>query len=113
MKNSINRLLIALIIVAAVALPAFSQSGISKDSNQITAPSGNASEVRPETITGRITKLDTNSGQFSVRSGANGKVVDLLASKDIDTKSMRRGERVIVTFAQGIALKVEATRNEK
>jgi|SRR5271166_6853456 len=113
MKNSISRLLLALTVVAVVAAPAFSQSSISKDSNQTPVPSGNASEAQQETITGRIIKVDTKAGRFSVRAGNNGKVLDLLARKDIDTKSMRRGERVIVTYAQGIALKVEATRNEK
>ncbi len=57
MKNSISRLLLALTVVAVVAAPAFSQSSISKDSNQTPVPSGNASEAQQETITGRIIKL--------------------------------------------------------
>ena len=48
-----------------------------------------------------------------MRAGASGKVVDLRADKNVDTNSLRRGERVVVTYADGVALKVQATRSEK
>jgi hypothetical protein len=113
MKNSTGRLLIAAALVAASAAPAFGQSGIAADLSKTPIPHGDVPESQPETITGRITKVDTQAGRFSVRAGDTRKVVDLIARKAIDTKSMRRGERVTVTYAKGIALTVQATRNEK
>jgi len=113
MRNFISGLLVAVTIIAVAAVPAVGQSSTTRDVNQTSATSENTTQAQPETITGRITKLDTASGKFSVRVGKDGRIVDLLARKDIDTKSMRRGERVIVTYTDGVALKVEATRNEK
>jgi hypothetical protein len=113
MKDSFEQVFLALIVVAALAAPALAQTDNSLDSNHTAALSGKASETQPQTITGRITKLDTKSKSFSVRAGDNGEVVDLQARKDVDTEALRRGERVIVTYAHGVALKIQATRNEK
>jgi hypothetical protein len=110
MSNVSKRLLFSSIICLTLATPAFSQSSGSTDAGATTA---SAKEPQAQTITGRITKLDTKAGLFSVRAGANGKVVDLRADKNVDTKSLRRGERVVVTYADGVALTVQATRSEK
>ena len=93
-----------------LATPVLSQSTGPGDT---TATTASAKEPQAQTITGRIIKLDTKAGLFSVRAGASGKVVDLRAGKNIDTNSLRRGERVIVTYADGVALTVQATRSEK
>ncbi len=107
MSNVFERLLFGSIICLIFATPAFSQSSAA------SATTASANQPQVQTITGRITKLDTKAGLFSVRAGASGKVVDLRADKNVDTKSLRRGERVIVTYADGVALKVQATRSEK
>jgi hypothetical protein len=105
-----KRLLLSFFICLLLATPVLSQSSSSGDTSATTA---SANQPQAQTITGRITKLDTKAGLFSVRAGANGKVVDLRADKNLDTKSLRRGERVIVTYAEGVALTVQATRSEK
>jgi hypothetical protein len=102
MSNVFARLMSSSIIFLMLATPALSQS-----------TTASANQPQAQTITGRITKLDTKAGLFSVRAGANGKVVDLRADKNVDTNSLRRGERVIVTYADGVALTVQATRSEK
>jgi hypothetical protein len=102
MSNVFARFLSSSIIFMMLVTPALSQS-----------TTASANQPPAQTITGRISKLDTKAGLFSVRAGANGKVVDLRADKNVDTNSLRRGERVIVTYADGVALKVQATRSEK
>ena len=105
-----KRLLLSFVISLMFATPVLSQSSGSGDT---TATTASANQPQAQTITGRITKLDTKAGLFSVRAGANGKVVALRAGKNVDTNSLRRGERVVVTYVDGVALKVQATRSEK
>ncbi len=62
----------------------------------------------PQTVTGRITRLDPRSGTFSLREGDNGKVVDLTARKDL-VAGLRRGDRVTVTYEGNTATKIQAT----
>ncbi len=103
-----KRLLLSFVISLMFATPVLCQS--SGSANGTTA---SANQPQAQTITGRIIKLDTKAGLFSVRVGATRKVVDLRADKNVDTNSLRRGERVVVTYADGVALKVQATRSEK
>jgi hypothetical protein len=69
-------------------------------------PSGVTAPV--ETFTGRVVKMDLNAGTFTVRR--NDKVITLNAG-GVDLKLVKRGERVIVTYSNGTALKVQATRD--
>ncbi len=110
MNSVFERLLFSSIICLMLATPAVSQSSGTGDTSGTTA---GAKQSQAQTITGRIIKLDTKSGLFSVRAGASGKIVDLRADKNVDANSLRRGERVVVTYADGVALKVQATRSEK
>lgn len=71
------------------------------------------SGAKPETIIGRVTSLNTKAGTFAVRAADTGKIVNLKARTNVSVNSLRRGERVIVTYSQGVALKIKATRNIK
>ena len=94
-----------------VAMPAGSAVAQSPAASTTNSPDSIKSETH--TVTGRIVKLDTKSRIFSVRTGTSGKVIDLKADPSVDTGSLRRGERVVVTYAADVALKVQATRSEK
>jgi hypothetical protein len=102
-------LLLSVLLVVMPAASAVAQSPAASTSN--SSPDSIKSETH--TVTGRIVKLDTKSRIFSVRTGASGKVIDLQADKSVDINSLRRGERVVVTYAADVALKVQATRSEK
>jgi hypothetical protein len=97
------------IVIGAATLvePTFAQSA-----GAAAARLSTASSTQPQTITGRITRLDAKSGLFSVRSGDNGQVVDLIARKDA-VVHLRRGERVTVTYQAKTATRIQATRSEK
>jgi hypothetical protein len=110
MSNVFARVLSPFIICLMLATPVLSQSSGSGNTSPTTA---SANQPQAQTITGRITRLDTKAGLLSVRAGATGKVLDLRADKNIDTSSLRRGERVVVAYADGVALTVQATRSEK
>lgn len=101
-------LLFALLLAMPVA-NSFAQSPAASAST--SSPDSIRSEEH--TVTGRIVKLDTTSRIFSIRVGESGKVLDLQADKSVDTNALRRGERVTVTYAADVALKVQATRAEK
>lgn len=73
-------------------------------------PSAAASSSVP-TIAGRIVRLDTNAKTFAVKPFGSGKTVQFTAGDDVDVRQLRRGERVIVSYAAGIATKVQATRS--
>ena len=71
-----------------------------------SSPSGVAAPV--ETFTGRVVRMDLNAHTFTVRR--DDKVIKLNAGS-VDLKLVKRGERVIVTYSNGTALKVQATRD--
>jgi hypothetical protein len=71
-----------------------------------SAPSGATAPV--ETFTGRVVRMDLNAHTFTVRR--HDKVIKLNAGS-VDLKLVKRGERVIVTYSNGTALKVQATRD--
>jgi len=96
------------VFAAAFAIPAFAQT-LAPEAG--TAADQSHPAAAPETVTGRITKLDTKARTFSVRAGDTGRTVDLRAIRSVNVSHLRRGERVIVTHAGGIALKVQATRD--
>ncbi len=106
--KSFRPLLLSALLLAMPSASALAQSPAASTTN-----SPDSIKAETHTVTGRIVKLDTNSGMFSVRTGATGKVIDLRADKSVDAKALRRGERVTVTYAADIALKVQATRSEK
>jgi hypothetical protein len=63
------------------------------------------------TVAGRIVRLDTKAKTFAVKPFGSGKTVEFSAADDVDVHQLRRGERVIVSYAAGIATKVQATRS--
>ena len=102
-------LLIMLIMVCAVSASAQS---IPLHVSTPTASPSPAAEGS-QTVTGRVTHLDIKGGAFSVKSGASKKTIQLKAGDGVDVLQLRRGERVVVTYANGVALSVQATRNTK
>lgn len=102
-----KRTVIALLMLVAVG----SLTSLRYSSNAFGDPSPGTS-TKAETITGRVTSLDTKAVKFAVRS-SDGKVVHLKAADQATLGQLRRGERVIVTYADGVALTIQATRSEK
>jgi hypothetical protein len=100
-----------LVFAAALALPPL-VSKVAAQSAPPGASSADSSPPKAETITGRVSAIDLKAGSFKVRN-TTGKSVTLKASKDLNLANLRRGERVVATYADGIALTVQATRNEK
>ncbi|MGO9451851.1 MAG: hypothetical protein ACLQDV_12550 [Candidatus Binataceae bacterium] len=98
-------------IILACAVSASAQSIPLHVSSPTASPSPAAEGS--QTITGRITHLDTKGGAFSVKSGSTKKTIQLKAGDGVDVLQLRRGERVVVTYANGVALTVQATRNLK
>lgn len=92
----------AALLVLGVGAPASVHKVAAADS----PPSGAAPRV--ETFTGRVTEMDLNAGTFTVRR--HHKVMTLNAADGVDLKLLKRGERVIVTYSNGTALKVQSTR---
>ncbi len=99
----------ALVLMSATSL--FAQAIPIKVSTPSPTPSAN--EEATQTVTGRITHLDTKTGSFTVRAVGSRKSVQLKAGNDVDIMQLRRGERVVVTYSGGTALKVHATRSTK
>ncbi len=108
-----NKVLVLILLTALLMSAARAPSVSAQPAHQ---PSGAVASLArgelPQTITGRVTRLDANSGTFSVRAGDNGQVVDLIARKDLIAR-LRRGERVIVTYEGKKATKIQATSSEK
>jgi hypothetical protein len=75
----------------------------------ITGAAGAASKSNVKSITGRISSLDITKGTFTIRA-ASGESVHLKGSKSASPASLRKGERVVVTYEDGVALSVQATR---
>jgi len=63
------------------------------------------------TVAGRVARLDTNAGTFTIKPNGSKKLILLKAGGDIDVRQLRRGERVEVTYSDGTATKVRATRS--
>ena len=63
------------------------------------------------TVAGRIVRLDTKAKTFAVKPFGSGKPVQFTAGDEVDVHQLRRGERVVVTYAAGIATRVQATRS--
>ena len=107
-------LTIMLVLAFGSLLAIFHAPGsIFAESSAPTAAASRAgSSTQTETITGRISSINTKAGTFDVRS-LNGAIVHLKGSKDANPNRLRKGERVIVTYASGVALTIQATRNEK
>ena len=92
----------AALLVVGVGVPALVQKVAAADS----PPSGVTAPV--QTFTGRVVRMDLNAGTFTVKR--HDQVITLNAGA-IDLKLVKRGERVIVTYSNGTALKVRATRD--
>jgi hypothetical protein len=92
----------AALLVVSVGVPALVRKVAASDS----PPSGATAPV--EIFTGRVVRMDLNAGTFTVRR--HDKVITLNAG-GVDLKLVKRGERVIVTYSNGTALKVQATRD--
>jgi hypothetical protein len=109
----VNRIAIALTVLVFGGVLALQRaSGASGDSAVPSASaSGNVSGPKNGTITGRVSSVDIKAGSFEVRS-IDGKVVRR-GSKEVNPNRLRRGERVKVTYVDGFALTVQATRDEK
>jgi hypothetical protein len=102
MKNAIAMTLSALIVICALASAASGQSTLQ--------PSGTAASLNHhdaakqiQTITGRIIRMDGESGLISVRASDSGKVIDLKAGRDLIAR-LRRGERVVVSYSGKTAI---------
>ncbi len=105
MKRYLLPIAIATVLVSAISVSA--QSIPVKVSTPVPSPDP-ADSV--ETVTGRIVRLDTKTATFTVKASGSKKTVHLKAGNDVDVHQLRRGERVIVTYSNSTALKVEATR---
>ena len=92
----------AALLLVGVGVPALVQKMAAADS----PPSGVTAPV--ETFTGRVVRMGLNAGTFTVKR--DDKVITLSAG-GVDLKLVKRGERVIVTYSNGTALKVRATRD--
>jgi hypothetical protein len=104
----------AMLAAATLAAAALAQIRVAESPVSAQTPASNAtSAVATRIITGRIIRLDIRARTFSVKAGDTGNVVDLKASGDLNVSELRRGERVVVTYSQSVALKVQATRSEK
>lgn len=93
----------AALLVVGVGAPASVHNAAAAD----LPPSGAAPRV--ETFTGRVIGMDLNAGTFTV--SRHHKVLTLNAADGVDLKLLKRGERVIVTYSNGTALKVQSTRD--
>ncbi len=93
----------AALLVLGVGVP----ESVHKVAAADSPPSGVTARV--ETFTGRVIGLDLNAGTFTVRR--HHKVITLNAADGVDLKLLKRGERVIVTYSNGTALKVQSTRD--
>jgi len=79
---------------------------------QISTPTAAATPAKAEQVVkGRIATLDTNAGTFSVKAAGSKKTMTLKVGGDIEISKLRRGQRVIVTYSDGVASKIEATRS--
>jgi hypothetical protein len=109
MKNGIATTLSGLIVLCALASAASGQS--------TQQPSGTAASLNQrdaakqlQTITGRIVRMDVKSGLISVRASDSGKVIDLKVGQDL-TAGLRKGERVVVSYSDKTAIRIQATRS--
>jgi hypothetical protein len=92
----------AALLVVDIGVSALAQKVAAAD----LPPSGVTAPV--ETFTGRVVRMDLNAGTFTVKR--DDKVITLSAG-GVDLKLVKRGQRVIVTYSSGTALKVRATRD--
>ena len=96
-------LTLAALLVVGFGVPAalvYKVAAADSPASGVTAP--------VETFTGRVVRMDLNAGTFTVRR--HDKVITLNAG-GVNLKLVKRGERVIVTYSNGTALKVQATRD--
>jgi hypothetical protein len=101
--------LAAVLLSFVFALPALAQTAASPSSAASAIPPATVeSAAKVETFAGRITRLDTRAGTFSVTAG--GKTVDLRAGENVNVNHMRKGGRYIVTYSGDVALGIRATR---
>ena len=106
--NAIAMTISALIVICALASAASGQSTLQ--------PSGTAASLHHDaakqlqTITGRIIRIDGQSGLISVRASDSGKVIDLKAGQDLIAR-LRRGERVDVSYSGKTAIRIQSTRS--
>ncbi|MBV8134545.1 MAG: hypothetical protein JO121_02735 [Deltaproteobacteria bacterium] len=66
-----------------------------------------------ETLTGRITHLDTKAGTLAVKASDSAKVLKLKAADSVNLHKLKRGQRVVVTYFGDTATRVEATRSSR
>lgn len=95
---------LSILLALTLAAPVFAQS-----SGATATKLSKAVATEPKTVSGRITRLDTKSGLFSVRSNDGKEVVDLVARRDL-IAYLRRGERVTVTYQGKTATRIQMTR---
>lgn len=103
--NRYATLTIAMLL--ASASPVFAQSIPLK----ISSPSPSPAAEAAQTVTGRIIRLDLKAGTFAVKAFGSKKEVQLKAGEGIDVQRLRRGQRVVITYSNGIATKLVATRS--
>ena len=108
MKGALASTLSILIVAVVLTLPSLAQPTAQASG----APSSSSSDLQPQTIAGRIVRLDVKSAAISVRSNDTGKVLDLKVAKS-EIVLLRQGQRVIVTYSGRTATKIEATRSVK
>jgi hypothetical protein len=99
---------LALVAASTLTLLQFTSDAFGDSS----VPNASVASAKVESITGRITSVDTKAGMFVVRA-IDGEIVHLHGSNQVAPNRLRRGERVVVTYANGVALTVQATRSEK
>jgi len=98
----------AIAMALAIATPLSAQSIPLKMPSPTPSP---AAARAPETVAGRITRVDSGAGTFAVKASDSQKVVKLKAGDSVNLQKLRRGERVTVTYSGDTATRVEATRS--
>src|SRR5262249_7078633 len=92
----------AAMLAAGVGFPPLVQRVAAADAPpaSVTAP--------VETFTGRVIRMDLKADTFTVKR--HDKVITFNAG-GVNLKLVKRGERVIVTYSNSTAVKVQATRD--
>ena len=104
----VTLIIAALLLVTGVATRAHSQAAAPTE--QAPAEGSSAPAAGTETITGRIIYVKKRAGVFKVKDSTTGKTVTLKRGT-LDIGSMRRGDRVTVTYSQNQAISMEPNRS--
>lgn len=96
--------------IAAFIVPSLTLGQPPETPSAGSSPAAGDSATQQQTVSGRIVHIDLKSGAIAVRAGDSGKVLRLEVTKD-QAASVRRGERVVVTYSGKTATRIEASRS--